>query len=44
MKKLVKTSAVFNTPGESNMKLMTACVASKVTAAANGHIIHVFQF
>jgi len=27
MEKIIKTSAVFNTPGESNVKLATAYVA-----------------
>jgi len=33
-------------PGESNVKLMTVCVAidsPKVTAVVNGDIIHVFK-
>ena len=46
-KKLIKTSAVFNTPGKSNVKLITTCVAiwfyRKVTADVNSHSIHNFQ-
>jgi len=46
MEKLIKTNAVFNTPGECKVKLTSACcylIPSKVMAAVNGHSIHKVQ-